>query len=516
MSSITLSARLEKSKIALGKKHELHLLVNLEGAKLEGDRKPLALGVAIDVSGSMAGAKIEQAKRSLQKLIDHMTERDVLGIVAFSDNVWTVFEPTRMTQDGKDRAKAEVGKLHSLASTNLSGATFEAYSTVKAAAEKKLKDSINRAFLFTDGQPTCGETDFQRLVDIAGSKDKPQDCGLTCFGYGTDYNKELLTSMAKAGGGSAYHIQTPDECAATFGRELGGLLNCVAQNLKLTVSTKPDVKILEVVNDLDVKGNDTQTEAVIKVDDVYSQEKRRILLRIELPEMDKSGRPFKFGSAKVEYQDLLAKEPREAEISLEVEYVKESEADKDADKEVAEQIALLAAAKAQEEAMNLAQQGHFAQAQGVIRSASLGLQAVGTAFACSVANDLDQNVMHQLDASKYNVGGAHYLHSNAASYRKGRGSTLGASKLFNTQDQTDTEAAFSADDESPMAPPSIPGVFGPGALGGQPGAGFPGGFPGIANPGYPGQPSHPAQQMKKKPHQPKAGPKPLSKRRTKR
>lgn len=505
MSSITLSAQLEKSKIALGKKHELHLLVNLAGAKLEGDRKPLRLGVAIDVSSSMQGQKIEQAKRSLQKLIDHLTENDVLGIVAFSDDVWTVVEATKMTQEAKDKAKTEVGKLHSLSMTNLSGATFGAYATVKGIAEKKLKDSVSRAFLFTDGQPTCGVRDFSELVKIAGSKDKPEDCGLTCFGYGTDYNAELMTSMAKAGGGNAYHIQTPDQCAATFGRELGGLLNCVAQNLTLTISTKPDVKILEVLNDLDVKGNDTQTEAVIKVDDVYSTEKRRVLLRLELPEMDKSGRPFKLGSAKIEYQDLVAKEPRSAEVSLEVEYVKEAEADKDANTDVAEQIAVLAAAKAQEEAMVLAQQGNFAQAKSVIRGASLALQDVGTGFACSVADDLNQNVMKQLDASTYHVGGAHYLHSNVRSYRHGRGQTLGASKLFNTQDQSDTEDAFSADDPGMAAPDAqVPSVFPPTISmvpGFQPGVGLPGKI----------------QHQVPKPHAPKpVAPKPLSKKRNRR
>lgn len=459
MSSITLSARLEKSKVALGKKHEVHLLVSLEGQKLEGKRKPLSLGVAIDCSSSMAGQKLEDAKASLIKLVDQMTDDDVLAIVAFSDNVWTVVEPERMTQAVKDQAKVQIQALHHLSSTNLSGATLETYQMVKKAAEKKLKDSVARAFLFTDGCPTSGLTSHEGLVDLAKSE-RPKDTNLICFGYGHDYNAELMTAMAKVAGGEAYHIKTPDECGPTLGRVLGGLLSCVAQGVKLTLKTKPDVKILECLNDFDVKGNTEQTEAVVTVDDVYAQEKRNVLFKLELPEMDKSGRPLKLGTASIEYQDLLAKEPRTADVSLEVEYVKEADADKEADKQVAEQIAILAASKAQEEAMKLAAMGQFAQAKGVLRSASLQLQDVGTAFALHAAQDLNDNVCSLMTPDAYSHGGAHYLRANASSYSSGRGQTLGASKLYGTEATASMEAKFGKQDQAGAVVPGMPGQAG--------------------------------------------------------
>lgn len=85
MSSISLSARLEFQKIPFGKKKEAHLLITLEGQKFQGERKPLSLAAVIDVSGSMAGEKVEFAKLSLKKLVEHMTDQDTLAILAFSD-----------------------------------------------------------------------------------------------------------------------------------------------------------------------------------------------------------------------------------------------------------------------------------------------------------------------------------------------------------------------------------------------------------------------------------------------
>lgn len=463
MSSISVQARLEFQKVPLGKKKEAHLLITLEGQKHEGDRKPLSLAAVVDVSGSMAGEKLQYAKRSLRKLVEHMTDQDTLAILAFSDNVFMVSEAARMTQPAKDRAIAEIEKLHDLGSTNLSGATLEGYDTIRKAVEKKLAGSIERAFLFTDGQPTAGDVSFQGLVGIAKDR-KPENCGLTCFGYGSDYNKELMTAMTKAGGGNEYHITTPDQAPAAFGREIGGLLSCVAQAVKVTVKTKPDVKIKEVLNDFDVKGNGDETEAVISVDDVYGGEKRKLLLRLELPAMDKAiHHPFKLADVVVSFEDLVSKEARVEEVAVKVEYVKEEDADKESDKEVLEQIAVQKAAKAQEEAERLAQAGQFDAARQVVHDAAVYCNLVGTVFCASVAADLNKEVAPWLNADRYQVGGSNFLRSNKRSYSTGRGQTVGASHLYNTQDQTVMEASFSAPDAA-YAPPMNSAMPGTGPL----------------------------------------------------
>ncbi len=458
MSSLSISTRLEFQKIPHSKKKEAHLLITLEGEKFKGERKPLSLAAVIDVSGSMQGTKLEYAKRSLRKLVEHMSDQDTLSILAFSSDVFTVADPARMTQEAKDRAISEIAKLHTIADTNLSGATLEGYGAIRKAVEAKMGGSIDRCFLFTDGQPTAGDTSFEGLVKIAKDR-KPEGCGLTCFGYGDGYNKELLAAMAKAGGGNEYHISTPDQAPAAFGREIGGLLSCVAQAVKVKVTTKTDVKIKEVLNDFDVKGNKDETEAVISVDDVYGSEKRRILLHLELPAMDAGGRAFKLGDIKVEFEDLVAKEPRAEETSFKVEYVKESEADQESDKEVLEQIAVQKAAKAQEEAVLLAQQGNYTGAQQVVRSAAMFCSSIGTPFAASVAGDLDKNVKPWLSEQKFRKGGAHYLRSNVGSYSTGRGQTMGASHLYNTEEQELMQQSFSKQDDD-AAPGSIDPSFG--------------------------------------------------------
>lgn len=465
--SLKVSTRLDFEKVALDKKNIVHLLVTLEGVKpAHSTRKPLSIMGTIDVSSSMGeqgGKKIDYAKKSAAKLVEHLSDQDVFGLVAFSDSVWTVVPAQKMTSEAKEKALREIEKLRPINSTNLSGATLEAYKLLGESSAKADKDALFRAFLFTDGQPTSGETGKDRLIEIAGQK--PDKGSLSCFGYGEGCDGELLSSMARKGSGNYYFVGSPDECPKFFGAELGGLLSCVAQTIKVKFKANKGVKLLEVLNDLDVDANPGQTEATVTVDDAYSAERRRVLVKLELPETEKAlaARPIKIMDISVEYHDLLANAAASEETVVKIEYVKDDEVQKDANKDVLEQIALTEAAKAQEAAIKFADAGNFAAAQSVIRGAALNCSSIGTAFASSVAADLTENVLGKLaDAAQYAHGGRHYTHSNSRGYTGGRGQSMGSAKLFNTVEQQTMADSFSQDDgkvgtiDPTVVPPAAP------------------------------------------------------------
>lgn len=448
MSSVKLSTKLEFDRVSFEKEHTVHLLINLEGKKSDPqNRKPLMLSAVIDISGSMSGQKIEYAKKTLKKLIANLTSEDRLGIVAYSTQVWTVFPAGKMTSEAKEKASAEVDKLHSMDSTNLSGGMLEGFGMLKDAE----KDNLVRVFMMTDGLPNVGIADHPGIINLVGQR--PSGMSLSCFGYGSDYNPELLESMAKTGGGNLHHIKNPDDCMGAFGRELGGLITCIAQGIKVKVKTKPDFKILEVLSDFDVVGNKDETEAVVSVDDVYSEERRRILLKIQIPKTGKAlPRPIKFADIEVTFQDLVANEPREEKASVEIEQVKPEDAQKDAAVEVKEEIARIAAGKAQEEAIKLANAGNFAGARQVVMDAAVFCMAVGTDTADAYAADLKNEVIGMVQPAAYAAGGMQALVSNKAAYMKARSTSKGTSPMFSSKAVQDTEAKFGEDDPNPQGP----------------------------------------------------------------
>jgi Ca-activated chloride channel homolog len=452
MSSISVSATLEYGKIAVGKtKTEQHLLITLEGKKLPaGSRKPLALSAIIDCSGSMAGDKIETAKKTLIKLIDNLTSEDSLGAAGFSDTVFQIFPTQKMTHENKAKCKTAVEGLVSLASTNLAGGMLEGFSMLKNV---DLSYDIVRVFLMTDGLPNVGVSEPNGLIAMV--KGRPERVTLSTFGYGNDHDPELLTSMAKAGKGNFYFIKTIDECPSVFGRELGGLLTCSAQNIKVRIKAKPDVKLLSVISDFDVDGKDDKSEAVISVDDVYSEERRQVLLKVEVPAFEKvPPRPLKIADIEVDFHDVQAKEPRQETCKVEVQYVKEEDAQKDATPTVKDELLRIEAAKAQEEAMKLARAGNFMGAQQFVMAAISNCQQAGTVAGAAMADDLVNTVMPMLeDRVSYAVSES-YLKANAGSYTTGRGQTVGSSKMFSSPSAKKMAEKFS----NPAVPPGAPQI----------------------------------------------------------
>lgn len=429
MSSVNVSATLEFPKIAIGKeKTEQHLLITLEGKKLPaGSRKPLALSAIIDCSGSMGGDKIETAKKTLIKLIENLTSEDSLGAAGFSDTVFQIFPTQKMTAENKEKCKREVDRLTSMASTNLAGGMLEGFSMLKTVDSSY---DIVRVFLMTDGLPNVGISTPDGLVHMV--KNRPERVTLSTFGYGGDHDPELLTSMAKAGKGNFYYIKTVDECPSVFGRELGGLLTCSAQNIKVKIKAKPDVKILSVISDFDVDGKDDKSEAVISVDDVYSEERRQVLLKVELPAFDKvPPRALKIADIEVDFYDVQAKEPRQETAKVEVNYVKVEEADKVAVSAVSDELLRIQSAKAQEEAMKLARSGNYAGAQSFIMTAVSACNQAGTMAGSAMADDLTSTMGMYSDAVSYQAS-EKYLKANSSSYTTGRGQTIGAARLFST------------------------------------------------------------------------------------
>jgi hypothetical protein len=484
---VSVSSRLEFDKVQFDEPGKNHLLISLEGGKIDRpkDRKPLRIGAAVDCSGSMRdGGKIENAKQSLKIFIDNLTPDDAFGLVGFSDSVFSVFEPMFMTPENKEKAKVEVDKLNTINMTNLSGATLEAYNMVKGKLPKpekkeakkaefgkvggvKIIDDANdtteflaRGFLFTDGLPTAGEMDKSKLIELAGKR--PSGASLSCFGYGSDHDAELMASMAKRGGGNFYFIKNIDECPAFFGREFGGLISCVAQGIKVELTAAAGVKFTKVYNDFDVNANDEETECTISVDDIYAEETRKLLVMVELPEKSKAvaARSSKLCDVEVTYTDLKTGEEVKLEESVKIDYVKKEEAQDKGDKLVLEQILRFKAADAQAEARKLADKGQYVQASSLMCSIVQDFAAIGTEGAMAMSADIQKNVIPTLNDQAYD---SNYLVSNTRSYTGGRGMTAGSAHAFDRgvvaksalsfQAQADAQGAYSP---SSQVPPQIP------------------------------------------------------------
>src|SRR5467141_1084218 len=191
----------------------------------------------IDISGSMSGAKIEQAKAALIQLLGSLREGDRSRLVAFSGGVrryaegWTAF-----TTDTRRDAEAWIRSLEAEGGTNIAGALAEAFA--QAPAEQ----SLGVVVFLTDGQASTGETDPERIAASA-----EQDRGtfrVFSFGVGDDVNTYLLDRLTERARGTTEYVR-PGE---NIERAVGALAAKVASPVltALALSASPGVEVYEL------------------------------------------------------------------------------------------------------------------------------------------------------------------------------------------------------------------------------------------------------------------------------
>ncbi len=142
----------------------------------------------LDVSGSMSGEKIAQAKKALENGLESLRPSDRFALLTFSSTV----QKFKESLSGGERAKAEamefVDNLTAKGGTNLDAALKEALSFQGDASRP-----MNIVFL-TDGLPTVGVTDIGAI--LANMRKQQSKARVFTFGIGYDVNTYLLDKVA--------------------------------------------------------------------------------------------------------------------------------------------------------------------------------------------------------------------------------------------------------------------------------------------------------------------------------
>jgi Ca-activated chloride channel family protein len=440
-----LSTRFDYAKVPFDKDNEVVLLTGLKAPAADKDnRQPLNLCAVLDISGSMAGDKIERMKRTTQILIDHLTEQDRLGIVIFSTNYTKLASASAMTTERKDELKARVAKLHATNATNISGALLLGFETLGVK-----ENAINRVLLLTDGLPNNGETTIDGLSSLVSTG--PKGISVSTIGFGTDHDPALMQAMAQAGGGNYYFIENADQINSAFAQELGGLITCFAQNIKIEVDFKPCVKDVEVLNKA-WEWTYEDDKLIVRLPDLFAEESKGILTKVTLEKRDQAfPRDTTIGDVKVTFKNLVDKMDEAVADKAKIAFVKPGDESKERDKEIAKQQARLEAAEAQKQAVQMANSGNYQGAQQVMANAVMALNSCGLQ---PIAEEVEQWTS-SLNRQDYSRSVGYSGIRRAASMRRGRsaGAVYGATaKCCATQAQNDMLNSFTEADSGTGAP----------------------------------------------------------------
>lgn len=272
-------------------------------------RAPVDIMVALDVSGSMNGSKLDLCKTTLALLLRELRASDRFGLISFGSDVKLEIPLRKLTQANKDHALAKIKSLKTRGCTNMSGGIGMAAQEIKSIESPH---EVRTIFLLTDGLPNEGVSDREGIVNLTkgclGSNGGQNPIPIHCFGYGSDHDSEMLRDISAATeGGTYYYVGSDSDVSSAFGDALGGVLSVVAQNTIVSLkvpqeSANSGISILNVKHDNAKKNPDGSYS--ISLNDFYAEESRDIIFEVSLTS-ESSSAPVVHVSSSMSYLDTI-------------------------------------------------------------------------------------------------------------------------------------------------------------------------------------------------------------------
>ncbi|MCK4342160.1 MAG: VWA domain-containing protein [Phycisphaerae bacterium] len=252
---------------------------------------PKDIAFVIDTSGSMAGDKMEQAKRALKFCINSLAPRDRFNIYAFS----TEIHPFRdqlvpADEDVKQAALEYTSDMKALGGTNINSALLAALEDDPGDDER-----LYLVVFMTDGQPTVGVTDPERILKNVKDSNTSQ-VRFHVLGVGSQVNTHLLDKLAEATRGARDYCTEKEDLELKLSAFVMRLAHPVLTDLRLYID---GVKAFDVYprelpdlfrgNDLVVMGRyDGYGPASVRLEGLVLGDDKTVGYEGDFPKLDTS------------------------------------------------------------------------------------------------------------------------------------------------------------------------------------------------------------------------------------
>jgi len=199
-----------------------YFMLTLSPDRATGDAQPRDITVVMDVSGSMSGEKMTQAREALHQLLGSLSSEDRFRLLSFSSSVrpfsrdWTEARGT-----GIERARSWIDRLAADGGTNIEAALTEAFRL------ESPRGRLPVVVFVTDGLPSVGQESPELLAQIAETQ--AGRARVFAFGVGNDVNTQLLDRLGEAGRGDTDYVEP--------GENVERALSLLAAKIKYPVLT---------------------------------------------------------------------------------------------------------------------------------------------------------------------------------------------------------------------------------------------------------------------------------------
>src|SRR5215471_4659204 len=202
--------------------------------KIEMSKKyevPRDMVMILDTSGSMRGVKMDQAKKALKYCLNNLGPKDRFALMNFATTVNKYKDGLlENSPDQLEQARKWVDRLEATGGTAINDA-------LAAGLELRTKDE-GRTFtivFFTDGQPTVGETNIDKILKNTLAKNTSSTRIFT-FGVGDDVNATFLDKLGDETRAVATYVRPAEDIEAKVSGLYAKISHPVLTNLKVVAT----------------------------------------------------------------------------------------------------------------------------------------------------------------------------------------------------------------------------------------------------------------------------------------
>jgi Ca-activated chloride channel family protein len=284
-------------------------------------RKPLNMGVAIDISGSMSvriaghqmahfarGAfpevsigtsksRIEQAKMVVLKTIDSMHDGDVISITAFNDKTHNVVESVELSKDNRYKIREKINGLTTSGMTDLYSGWL---ASVEQVAKRLDPKKLNRILLISDGDITVGVNDVDKISHNA-RKISTKGISTSTFGIGSGFNEDLLQAISDASSANSYYVEDEVSMNKMFEDEFNDFKNIAGTDVSVKFALNDGVEMQDNMCDFKVENGTYLLPNIRRNNDVYA------LFKLKLMKAVTSEDEVSLGAVTLKYKDSEGK-----------------------------------------------------------------------------------------------------------------------------------------------------------------------------------------------------------------
>lgn len=396
--AVKLKAELGQTVMPEGRDGRVYLRVGLEGIgpEEEGARIPANVMIVIDQSGSMKGERIEQAKEAALMAVERLGERDVLGIVAYSDDAYVLAPAARLRDT--DEIRGGIRQLRANGRTALYAGVSQGVRELRPFLDRY---KVNRLILLSDGLANVGPSSPPEL-EALGREAAEQGVSVTTIGLGLGYNEDLMTRLALASDGNHAFVEHASDLVRIFNEEFGDVLTAVGGDVDIIIECPDGFEPTRVL------GREARIEGrkvSLKLNQIYGKQEKYVVVELNVDDARAHG-SLEAAKVEVKYTDLASKQRSAVAGKAELRFSNsDAEVKAGVNKEVVAAVTRQVATARNEEAVALRDKGKLDEAKRVLRENADYLNRQAEQLPPASAAPLRELSKRNLDDEKNLSGG---------------------------------------------------------------------------------------------------------------